>query len=436
MRHTLFVALAVIAAAPALRAQATSAVRVDLPVVDAPYVSTSGLRAPSMAQSLGITETFYEVTHPAIQRAFGSHTKLANTALVLFDTFGATLPAADAWLHEEFHRAVLGNQRISSFDDIYKMNLLASTVAVSHVTDEDLIRLKSTHPIDEVRAAAAGIEGENVLMLGLEKKRFFQGSRANHIPLYWLTKINSWMYVASGTTSENDSLTDEMNAQDGTNVAARDWVGHDFSAWVYDLHRPAEAYAARGTHPSGVGIDRYVAARTLSDEERSFLAREGRLQMINFLDPNLFGVDGFTVRSMRLNVNASHYLTSFGHSIDLNVFVKQDDANLLVSMHRYTNGARSFPGVEAQLLDVPLALAGMNLDMSPRVALWMQPDAQAFRTTDAKAGALASLRIGHVSASRFGSFVELEAKTEGWVAGNVNLDRNFSVRVGTSLRVN
>jgi hypothetical protein len=442
MRHTSFFAVAaaaLLALAPAAGAQS---LRVDVPLLDAPYNTAHGLRAPSMAQSLGVTETFYEVLHPAIERAWGGHRKLANLSLVVFDVFGAMLPGGDGWMHEEYHRAVLGNQGVGSFDDIYRMNLLAGTVAVSHVEDEDLIRFKATRPADYVRAAAAGIEGENVLIMSLEKNRFFKGSRANHVAMYWLTKLNSYFYVASGTTSEADSLTDEMNAQDGANVAARDWVGHDFTAWVYDLHRADEAYQARGIHPSGVGIDRYVRTSKLTAGERSFLEREGKLQLINMLDPNLLGIDGVTLRNpwnggdVRFNANASHYLTSFGHSIDVNLFVKQASTNLLVSMHRYTNGARSFPGVEAQVIDIPVFVAGLALEASPRLALWMQPNAQAFRTSDSRTGGLASLRLRNVTTSRIGTFVELEAKTEGWVAGNVHLDRNVSVRVGGSVRVN
>jgi hypothetical protein len=310
------------------------------------------------------------------------------------------------------------------------------------VKDEDLVRLKAEHPIDFVRAAEAGIEGENKLIEGLEKNRFFHGSRANNVALYWMTKANSVFYVWSGATTEADSLTDVMNGLDGANVPARDWVGHDFTAWVRDLHRPAEAYSARGVHPSGEGINRYVKASDLTPEEHDFLAMEGRLQLINFLDPNLLGINGITVHNpwsgaeLRMNASASHYLTSFGHTVDVNLFMQQDATNLFVVLHRFTNGARSFPGVEAQLIDVPMSIAGLPLDVSPRVALWQQPEDQGFRTTRAQVGGLASLRIRPLTVSRFAPYVEVEGKTAGWVAGNVNLERNVSVRVGGTLRLN
>ena len=439
--HRLSAALLVLAASTVHAQQRPTELRVDIPIVDAPYNFANGFRAPSMTQSLGVGETFYEVAHTAIERAWGGRRVASALSLVLFDVFGSLLPGGDGWVHEEFHRAVLGSRDIDSFDDIYRLNLGASTVAVSHVEDGDLVRLKALHPTDQVRLGVAGIEGENLLMERLEKNTFFRGSSANHIALYWLTKLNSAFYVSSGATSEADELTDEMNASDGADVPRRDFTGHDFTAWTYDLHRPAEPYTARGVHPSGVGIDRYIKASDLTPDERDFLAEEGRLQIINFLDPNLLGLSGFDVGSpfdggtLRLNVSASHYLTSFGHTIDANLFARQGPTNVFLVLHRYSNGARSFPGVDAQLIDFPLAVAGVPVDVSPRLSLWLQPEGQGFRATTATPGVLGALKVRQVTSSRVATFVELEGKTEGWVAGNVALDRNVSVRIGGSVRL-
>lgn len=356
---------------------------------------------------------------------------------MLFDLFGGLLPGGDAWLHEEYHRAVMGNRGIDSFNDVYRFNLAASTIAVSHVSDSALVRLKATHPAEQVRLGEAGIEGEHLMIRRLEENRFFRDSHGNHIPLYWLTKINSIYYVMSGATPGADTLTDEMNAQDGANVSVRDFTGHDFTAWVYDLHRSAEPYAARGVHPSGVGIDRYIRFSDLTDEERTFLRHDGQLQLLNLLDPFLFGFEGIVVheeaagRSM-LTANVAHYLTSFGHSIDVNVLYR-GNTRAMVTVRRYTNGARSFPGVEGTLVDFPVDVAGREMEVSPRVALWLQPEDQAFRTTRSARGALASVRVRPMASAAFGPYVEVEAKTAGWVAGSVTLDAGVSFRFGGSL---
>lgn len=73
--------------------------------------------------------------------------------------------------------------------------------------------------------------------------------------------------------------------------------------------------------------------------------------------------------------------------------------------------------------------------LSPRIAMWLQPEEQGFRTREAAPGALASLRILRPGASGWGGFAEIEAKTSGWVAGNVHLDPSLSLRVGGSLLI-
>jgi hypothetical protein len=66
------------------------------------------------------------------------------------------VPPGEAWLHEEWHRAVLSHCGIASYNDTYKFRLFGGVVNVSHVRDEDLERLKREHPAEFVRLAAAG----------------------------------------------------------------------------------------------------------------------------------------------------------------------------------------------------------------------------------------------------------------------------------------
>ena len=89
------------------------------------------------------------------------------------------------------------------------------------------------------------------------------------------------------------------------------------------------------------------------------------------------------------------------------------------------NGERNFAGVDAELIDEPLTVRGRRLTVTPRVALWMQPEGQRFRDGDAKPGGLAGVRVRYRRA-----FVDLEAKSAGWVAGNVHLDGNVGIRFG------
>ncbi len=421
-----------------LAAQDDAPARLELPLLDAPYNFAHGYRAPSMQQSLSVTTGFYEASHYGIQKAWGERKWLARGSILLFDYFTFTLPFGGVWLHEEYHRAVMGHRGIDSFNDVYKFNVFAEAIAVSRVKDEDLIRLKRDHPAEQVRLGAAGIEGEQQLVLQLEKNRFFRGTRGWHLPLYWLTTLGNWGYVFSGTFPEVNEWTEEFNQQDGANVPVRDFTGHDFTAWAYDLFRPGEPYEARGVHPSGVGIDRYRKPADLTAEELDFLELQGRLALLNFLDPNLFGIYGFTFtspfsgRPTKVNARAGHMLTSFGYTVDANIFLKQEDLNLFVVLHSYANGARRFPGVDAQVLDLPVAIGGKQFMVSPRAAMWLQPQDQQFRPTSGTVGGLAAIRVDHPLAARFGSYMELEGKTAGWVAGNVHLDANLSLRLGVT----
>jgi hypothetical protein len=418
-------------------------VRVDLPLVDAPYNALHGGRAPSMRQSLALTTGFYETAHAGIGRALGAHGRLAKGGVVLFDvlaTLELPLPASDGWLHEEYHRAVLGYRGIGSFDDVYRFRFDADAIAVSHVRDEDLARLKRDHPAEQVRVGEAGIEGEYQLVQELQKHQFFGRAPGWHLPLYWLTKLGSAFYVYSGHLDETNVDTDEFNRQDGADVPRRDFTGHDFTGWVYDLHRPNEPYAARGVHPSGVGVDRYIKPADLTPEELRHLRREGRLELLNFLDPHLIGVRGVTVwrgaggEPLRLNASAGHLLTPFGHTVDANLFLARGGTNLFVVLHAYANGARVFPGADAELVDRAVELLGRRVELSPRVALWAQPAGQRFLTSAARAGGLAALRVRAPlgGSSRLGVVAELEGKTAGWVAGVVQLGPAVNARAGVS----
>ena len=427
-------------AASAQTPSSAPSTRIDFPILDVPYNTSDGYRAPSMPQALALGEGFYEGTHRGIQHAFGEHKWAARFAIIgadLFDTFALPLPGSAGWVHEEYHRTILGRRGFGSFNDVYKFRIAADAIAVSHVTDDALVRLKRERPAEQVRLSAAGIEGEYQLVQGLEKREFFDGARSFHLPLYWLEKIGSASYVASGTSADTNSETDEMNARDGANVEVRDFTGHDFTGWVYDLHRPSEPYEARGVHPSGVGIDRYIKPSDLTDGELDYLRHQGTLQLLNFIDPFLVAYRGVTIgdgaEPLRLTANLGHLLTPFGRTIDTNVFVARGRVKLMTTIHAYANGERSFPGVDTSLLDYPLTFRGQRFNVSSRVALWQQPDGQLFRATTGKLGGLGSIKVQHTRKGRFGAFAELEAKSAGWVAGTEALDRNVSFRTGLSL---
>ena len=60
----------------------------------------------------------------------------------------------------------------------------------------------------------------------------------------------------------------------------------------------------------------------------------------------------------------------------------------------------------------------------------MQPKGQSFFATRRQAGGLAGIQIRTGRGRVWQPYVEGEAKTAGWVAGNPFLDANVSVRAG------
>jgi hypothetical protein len=342
--------------------------------------------------------------------------------------FAITLPLADAWLHEEWHRAVLSNRGIASRNDVYNLDLFASTIAVSHLRDEDLVRLKREHPAEQVRLQEAGIEGELSLATALEKRWFFFDAAPKSRTILWLlyTGVQGYVGLKAG---EVDSMTDADNAAEGTDVARRDFTGDDFTGWTRDLFRPDEPYGARGVHPSGVGIDRYTKYAHLQPEERRFLEAQGRLSMLNLLDPNLLGFQGVSVGGWQTHMNLRHFLTPFGYSIDVNLFGKRDSRRVFGTLHFYRNHDRIFPGIEAEIPAPPLG-ASDALVLSPRVALWRQPRDQRFMTEHGSAGGLVSLRATKRIGARHAAFMELTGKSAGWVPGEVSLGTTVTLRTG------
>ena len=106
----------------------------DIPAVDLPFNYIDGYQAPSMAQSLQLSKASHQwihwrfsqilnPRHPNSWAAFG-----ARMALIGIDTGFGVLPLGSAWLHEEWHRAVMTRRRISSYNGVYRMS--ASTPAI------------------------------------------------------------------------------------------------------------------------------------------------------------------------------------------------------------------------------------------------------------------------------------------------------------------
>lgn len=412
----------------------------DFPLVDLPYNSSDDYTAPSMRQSLMFTKDVYQFSHRALEAHFADRPGLGMLSIIGLDLLLMWAPPGDSWLHEEWHRAVLGQYGIDSDNDVYDVPLFADTIAVSHVDDIDLVRLKRDHPADQIRLSAAGIEAQTELVIALEKDAFFDDVTNRNGFLLWSNVLNSIAYLDACASRDADTYTNEAYADEGANVAKRDFTGLDCTAWVYDLFRPNEPYAARGTHPSGAGIDRYISWSDLTRAERRYLKRQRNLALLSLVDPFLYGHRSSALSlpgvhtPIRWNAALRHYLTSFGYALDIDVMLRTTQRQGRAVFHIYRNDAHAFPGLSIELLRAQTHWHGAQIYLSSLLAIWQQPVAQDFRTAAGEIGGLLSVRADLPLTKHWGTYAEVSAKTNGWVAGTVYLGDNMSTRVGVTGR--
>lgn len=400
---------------------------------------------PSMNQSLWVTTDLYELMHFGIGRldaapdsSFWRHAG-AKVLTLGADLVTLSVPGFLGWQHEEWHRAVLARHGISSHDGIYELKLFSSTTSVDQIDDADLSRLKREAPADMVRLAEAGIEGNYELATQLHKVQFFQGTQSWHAGTIALLYLINTNYLHGCATSSLDSELDAHNAAEGADVSKRDFAGPDCTTWVYDLFRRDEPYEARGVHPSGVGVDRYRKFSELAPEEQRYLRVQRNLSLLNLLDPAMLGFvrfgGGARGEGWEWSANVRHELTSFGYDVSLQAFVRRQPYGVFARFHGYANHDRFFPGVELEVVRLPLRVAGVSTNLSARGALWLQPREQRFFGTEARAGGLLGVRLAPGGRSWVEPFLEVEAKTAGWVAGNAYLEPAATARFGASFAI-
>ncbi|TAE29567.1 MAG: hypothetical protein EAZ92_06100 [Candidatus Kapaibacterium sp.] len=436
----------------------TTACIIDIPLVDVPYLglaaqtvsnkAASELNAldflssyanPSMKQSLSLSGGIYGAGNWAIKKLISTNDEfldilLRNSAAGLLGLAMFYAPGGNAWLHEEYHRAVMTRNLMNSFNEMNTFPFGREAVSVKNVRDEDLIRLKNTANTEFVRLMAAGIEGQYHQNQMLQKQNFFYRQDLPHIPLYWINTMSSMFYVLSSSSGEAmNGLIDRAHVREGRNIAERDFTGPDFTAWADALVNPEKRYEARGMHPSGVGIQRYVRPSDLSTEAREYLQTQGVLQFLNILSPHLVGFSAIRIDSTRDGIyygNAAlrHLLTPFGFDVALDIFFQAPDVNVFFSMHNYFNRNAYFVGIQTEVIDYPVFNG--NALASVRAHLWVQPENQSFRTTTGQLGGLAGGRLVWLLGKNIQPFIDVEAKSAGWVMGNEFLGSNLGVSLG------
>lgn len=419
----------------------------DLPVVEAPFNArkSSPLRDPSMQQSAALTRSLFHGVHGGLQLFLEPEGEgfwfplLSRATILAVDYSVMMLPGFEGWLHEEWHRAVMSHRGVASYNEILdwpNTDDSGGGISVSHETDEDLARMKRESNSDFVRLQSAGWEAEWELARQMRRDVFFENVETWDYAVVWLANLSTTGYLSSCVSGDSDSMIDEKDKATGRNVARRDFTGPDCTGWVYDLFRPSEPYEARGVHPSGVGVDRYRKRADLTADETAYLRRQRNMAYLNFVDPMLVGIRVFSATNpwtggeVRWNAQLQHTLTSFGGNSALSLFFSEGERAVDATVHLYQNRHAVFPGLELRLPG--LSLGSESLGYSPRLMAWSQPRALAFEARTGEWGGLAGVRTEWRIAAGFVPYMDVEAKSQGWVAGTVDQGRSVLVRIGVS----
>lgn len=353
----------------------TVRVLLDFPLLDLPYQSyasrtqgdfLAGYGSPSMKQSLQLTTNLYSAAHFGLKEAFKDinspllRAVLTYSVVSAFDLLVLQMPLGNAWLHEEYHRAVLTRREVRSANEVNRFPFGQEAIRVYRIADAGLERMHDNSLNDWRRLQVAGKEGELHLVQTLQQRSFFYSQGMPHIPLYWLLTISTGEYVRACTSDDFNRLVNEMNEKEGADILARDFTGPDYTAWAYSLFRPEVRYQARGEHPSGVGINRYIKPADLTQEELDYIRKQGLLQWLNLLSPTLFGFSKIRLKSSPKgnyygNFAVRSILTPFGNDVSVEAWYQSPGYNLFFILHNYLNRDKLLTGLEAGLVDQPLS---------------------------------------------------------------------------------
>jgi hypothetical protein len=280
---------------------------------------------------------------------------------------------------------------------------------------------------DWPRMIEEGMESEYLLVEKMQKNNFFcEQGMANEF-LYWLANLQAWQYAYMPFLLGATTMMVEGKEQE---------VSADSLQWAYYLFHPEEYIPEDSPDPPDSETGDVIGLSDLRDHEKVFLQSRALWALVNLASPMMFGIrsiplgDGFSG-----NFALRQFYTSFGTDLSFNLYLKKAPFNLVFAYHSYINYEHYFPAIEAELIDFPVQIApNFRLLLSPRMLLGVQPKDQEFMTREPEFFALAGCRADFVVSGHVLPYLEVNAKTGGWAAGNEFLEANVSLKAGISLR--
>ena len=160
---------------------------------------------------------------------------------------------------------------------------------------------------------------------------------------------------------------------------------------------------------------------------------------MNLINPAIIGKSRFTAtnpfngKEFFWNFGIAHFLTSFGYSVDVQFFYKQENINLVFIYHTYANAFTKLPGLEFEIIRYPINVFGKQSFLNVGLHVWLQPNQQKFWTTEREAGGRVRVTLSFPIIENIEVFISPSFKSRGWVAGNVYLDKAAELRLGLNL---
>ncbi|MDR3343813.1 MAG: hypothetical protein LBT14_13740 [Treponema sp.] len=289
--------------------------KLDLPLFDLPYqidaMNTVGhgffssYANPGMSQSLALTKDIYSAMHFGMKRLNDSLTIAPMWKYAIYYggtvagllVFAYVLPFGYPWMQQEYTRSILTRFGVNSFNGAYNYNTVNGML--TGVTDKSLEYFKNEAPHDFIRMYEANIEGYLLLSDSMLCNSFVYNLKdlSN-----WTALVSTFLTVSkiSAPIAAEYGLADvdgdikKMYENDG-GQESRALASDYFINWGYELFHPHEPYAARGVHPSGDGIARYITLSQLTEDEKHYLIKQGFLGYLNLLSPMLYGFRTFSL---------------------------------------------------------------------------------------------------------------------------------------------
>lgn len=415
--------------------------RLDVPLFDFPQNTTLPYTAPSMRQALEISHDVYEISYWGIDKLgdkifipktkpYTKWRKFTNATFkfgagLAFSFYGSELPIPlGVWGHEEFHRSVLGVNKINSKNGNWILHRWDGTVY--GVSDSTLNQLKRNDYNELLYSYVSGVQYEVALNEKISLQQFYKSRTLskNSLMLYNAYYVFNYFRFSAGNLT--DSVKKLAPPHENKLSHERDFAGADLTAWAYDMFYPQRAYIIRDSFPNGEGVNRRIGFSDLSPEAQAYLKEQKNLSLLNFINPSLFFINRIRINTnFAFNLFTQYAPTHFGNDIALFVPIQYKEFDVLVNLHQYTSRTNRSYGIGLGLYNFKIT---PKIESDITLNVWEQPTM--FYGSHKLVGGSLGVKLNYNFSPAFSAYISGVGKTDGWMLGNPYLKNNISAQIG------